>query len=508
MNDTSGTPNHTEDGPHSIPSTFSPPPGARFFIAADLDGNDASFFTAPGPKLGTTQSLARDGSPATRLPSAGATEVSREEFEAYAAHLEQPGTGPSNEHNAPATEKSPSFAAYESESGEAAVISSDFAMRMSADGSWKPGGFSAVEGMEKFALLSNSAKATALFHAAKAAHQLLQTGTGVGLNTSSRESQRSREQFPIDTEFWVKESDVPLVRTRDGWFNWFGGKPREYDASLLRVDNSEEVSFDVFAAVVLSSAKAPSATTTFDVAAGTDTTETGKLSTWNLLKELGFLPDPIQATSVLCWNSGNLKLSATVGMGKHFRPVVHLYGPFQSNGSFGFIDHEIPGEATSRELGLALLAHAVDSWVGSGYVPIVSTPWLEEGRRYQSFLPWVRTLAEETADYERRPRCRVPREWLRLGLKTLMRELEVAPQTKTITLSFDGERLSFQASAKPLLLPAEGKAWPSAVVIPAHGLSARFHRLRDDPVTVEVRRDCLAIDRENIAIIKPDTSAP
>ena len=46
-----------------------------------------------------------------------------------------------------------------------------------------------------------------------------------------------RSDFPSEAEFVIKEFDVPLVRVREGWFNWFGGTPRPYDASSLRVDN-------------------------------------------------------------------------------------------------------------------------------------------------------------------------------------------------------------------------------------------------------------------------------
>ena len=44
--------------------------------------------------------------------------------------------------------------------------------------------------------------------------------------------------FPVGTEFFIKEFTVPLVKIPvQGWLNWFGGKPRPHDASTLRVDN-------------------------------------------------------------------------------------------------------------------------------------------------------------------------------------------------------------------------------------------------------------------------------
>lgn len=45
--------------------------------------------------------------------------------------------------------------------------------------------------------------------------------------------------FPPGSEFVIKEFDVPLVQIPGrGWFNWFGGSPRPYDVSYLRVHNN------------------------------------------------------------------------------------------------------------------------------------------------------------------------------------------------------------------------------------------------------------------------------
>jgi hypothetical protein len=48
-----------------------------------------------------------------------------------------------------------------------------------------------------------------------------------------------RTDLPPGTEFVIKEFDVPLAWVPGrGWFNWFGGTPRPYDAGYLRVDNN------------------------------------------------------------------------------------------------------------------------------------------------------------------------------------------------------------------------------------------------------------------------------
>jgi hypothetical protein len=45
--------------------------------------------------------------------------------------------------------------------------------------------------------------------------------------------------FPAGTEFYIKEFDVPLVRTpTNEWFNWRGGKSKEYDVKNLKQGNN------------------------------------------------------------------------------------------------------------------------------------------------------------------------------------------------------------------------------------------------------------------------------
>lgn len=61
--------------------------------------------------------------------------------------------------------------------------------------------------------------------------------------------------FPVGTEFVIKEFDVPLVRVPgQGWFNWFGGTPHQYDEGFLRVDNNWPAeSFEEWVGVVKAS---------------------------------------------------------------------------------------------------------------------------------------------------------------------------------------------------------------------------------------------------------------
>ena len=61
--------------------------------------------------------------------------------------------------------------------------------------------------------------------------------------------------FPPGTQFVIKEFDVPLACVPGrGWFNWYGGQPRPYDVSFLRVDNNWPAeSFEEWVGVVKAS---------------------------------------------------------------------------------------------------------------------------------------------------------------------------------------------------------------------------------------------------------------
>jgi hypothetical protein len=65
-------------------------------------------------------------------------------------------------------------------------------------------------------------------------------------------------EFPAGTEFIVKEFDVPLARIPgDGhciWVNWYGGRPRPFDVTWLKIDNNWSVdSFESWATLVKAS---------------------------------------------------------------------------------------------------------------------------------------------------------------------------------------------------------------------------------------------------------------
>ncbi len=74
------------------------------------------------------------------------------------------------------------------------------------------------------------------------------------MNRGKRVNVPKRSDFPEGCLFYIKEFDVPLVHGRNGWENWFGGRPRKYDSAALKVDNNWLAeSFEEWAEVVAKS---------------------------------------------------------------------------------------------------------------------------------------------------------------------------------------------------------------------------------------------------------------
>ena len=67
----------------------------------------------------------------------------------------------------------------------------------------------------------------------------------------------SASDFPPGTKFVIKEFDVPLVWVPgEGWSNWYGGSPSQYDVKMLKVDNNWPAdSFEQWVEVVEQSMK-------------------------------------------------------------------------------------------------------------------------------------------------------------------------------------------------------------------------------------------------------------
>jgi|GEM_PF-2569698 len=48
-----------------------------------------------------------------------------------------------------------------------------------------------------------------------------------------------KTDFPLGTEFYIKDFDVPLARIPDiGWVDFYGGEVRSYEVKNLSIDNN------------------------------------------------------------------------------------------------------------------------------------------------------------------------------------------------------------------------------------------------------------------------------
>lgn len=79
---------------------------------------------------------------------------------------------------------------------------------------------------------------------------------------------------------------------------------------------------------------------------------------------------------------GNIDITASEVMGRHFRPVFLLMGTVRTAGIVGIINSELPLEVENFEQGVALIARLI----GEGIEPEKHAPWFAVGKRWQHHL--------------------------------------------------------------------------------------------------------------------------
>jgi hypothetical protein len=207
------------------------------------------------------------------------------------------------------------------------------------------------------------------------------------------------------------------------------------------------------------------------------------VSTWDVLRGLGFVEDPAVSSSPgpgLSFDFGNFKLSAVLGLNRGFVPVVVLLGVMVTQRSIREVECELPPEVESIEQVKAWVAWCLDNNAGGRrFEPAVATPWLTEGRLHLDLLPWNR----EIAAYAARPHCDVRRDWARIALKTLGEQLATVDDEAPVAFGFDGTVLTIRCAGKVSVMPADGRPWAQAYSIRAGALRALPKRLE---FTVEI----------------------
>lgn len=201
------------------------------------------------------------------------------------------------------------------------------------------------------------------------------------------------------------------------------------------------------------------------------------VSTWDLLRTLGFVEDltlPSDAFPSLSINFGNFKLSAIYGLNRSYVPVFALGGVLVTDRNMCEVECEMPPEVESVEQGKAWVTWCLDKAARGEFKPKNAPPWLAEGRQYFHLLPWKRRMAA----YDARPHCAVDREWARIGLRTLGQHLASVDDETLVIFGFDGKVLTICCGGETCPMPAPGTPWKERYSIRAGALRRLPTRLR------------------------------
>lgn len=209
------------------------------------------------------------------------------------------------------------------------------------------------------------------------------------------------------------------------------------------------------------------------------------IPTWNLLRSLGFRPDPAVISDDepgLSFDFGNLKLSASCVLNLRCIEVVLFTGILSTQRRMAEIDFELPRRMKSLKQCAAWIVWNLDRYCGGVFEQTCRIDWVLEARQNKSLLPWVHSMAE----YNTRPQCVVQRDWLRLALRTLSQQLSCLPDQTPVLFSFDGFVLFIRCGEGVIALPGEGMPWTVRFKVTAEKLRRMPKRIRRERVDVSI----------------------
>jgi len=213
---------------------------------------------------------------------------------------------------------------------------------------------------------------------------------------------------------------------------------------------------------------------------------TAPYATWDLLKDLGFLPDPRVWSDIqpgLRFDFGNLILSAgAVTTGWQLTPVILFTGIMQGPRSIAEVQFEMPRTVDSPEMCAAWIVWHLDQLSDGDYHPARGSEWLAIGRANKLQLPWVIDMEA----YDKRPHCSVEKEWARMMLKRLQAALVDAKDTELVRFEFDGKLLLVRCGEQMIPGEAKGLAWTNRFVLKASQLRELPRRLGRNDVGFSV----------------------
>lgn len=217
--------------------------------------------------------------------------------------------------------------------------------------------------------------------------------------------------------------------------------------------------------------------------------ESASISTWGILKDLGFQEDSSVVSehgAGLTFKFGSFYLSASCLLNRWLMETVQFHGIIKSPRSLSDVQFEIHSYVESFEQCLALIAWNLDKYVGNDlFKPWDGTAWIEDGRKHFHLLPWeLSRLA-----YNARPFCKVQHEWLKLGLKSLKDFTKRIADEGNVEIDFDGKILSFKIDQQEIVMTAEGSPWQSRFHFPVSDLKNLPKHIMDSEVTLSIWDD-------------------
>lgn len=195
-----------------------------------------------------------------------------------------------------------------------------------------------------------------------------------------------------------------------------------------------------------------------------------------------------------------------------------VWGP-QANGGFPEVETSKAGlnpnpasgyrrqKANSyQQQGLAVLAYSLEDYFKPPF-----PDWLMEGLANEKSLPWIEEAAEvarQAALYKARPHCEIDRNFARI-LRTRLREFfENCSDQAIVSFHFDGQLLSVDFSATPLVIPASGKAWTDDFSVRANAMIELPSRFRRGKVVVGIWSEELEFDDQRYPLYHPSNHSP
>jgi hypothetical protein len=212
------------------------------------------------------------------------------------------------------------------------------------------------------------------------------------------------------------------------------------------------------------------------------------VATWDALQHFGFQHDGdvySDGGPGLSFDFGRFKLSAGRMMNLQMKDVVSFSGVVSTPRTISSIEFEMPLRVESYEQCAAWIAWNFNAQMPrrEKVIPRDKTDFLVYGMQYLSLLPWERRKAA----YESRPRCSIERTWLRQGLNSIQKHIDLVELESNVIFSFDGGVLLFRGENWTIPMPATGVAWPEIYQIEVKNFCQFPSRLMNAAVEVSIR---------------------